>query len=138
MNGISSNKFVRLSEGITIKRIPVLQHPEGPELSNIKKIRENEFLSDFRKIIVEHEKSIEIEEVKDIVTKIEKEFTNYRNEILISKQRGTKILTSVGKNAASFVLGKLVPGSTEIISVLEDYEAKAMNWTAFISSIEKE
>ena len=124
---------LQVSQGVTIKRIPVLQTPAGPVLHRIEAIRENKYLVDFRNKIISTE---HLENLTDLVDSIEAEFNKYRNDLLLKKQRGTNLLSSIGKNALSFLGGLVIPAVGEIKSLKEDYQASKMNWTGFISKIE--
>lgn len=127
---------LNLAQNVTIKRIPVVQRPEGPMLGNIEKIRENKFLVDFREKVVAE--SINNIDIPLITSQIEKEFNNYRNDLLISFQGGSKIGNSIAKNLLSATIGLFVPAVGEIKSLMEDTQTRKMNWTGFISQLERE
>lgn len=128
-----TNSLLKVSEGVTIKRIPTLQTPVGPIIDNIDKIRESNFLVDFRTKILQNNNP---DDFIDLVNNIELEFKNYRNEVLLEKQRSSRILNSISKNAFSFGIGLLVPGVGEIKSLATDNAARKYNWTGFIAEIE--
>lgn len=124
---------IRVSQGLTIKRIPVLQTPVGPVIDRIESIRESNFLIDFRgKIQTEtnHENLLEI------VSSIEGEFQKYRNDVLLKKQKGSRLITSLANNALSLLIGTIVPGVGEAKSTLQDIKARNFNWTGFLAELE--
>jgi len=129
-----SIKQIQISQGITLKRIPVLQTPKGPIIDRIESIRENKFLIDFRDKISTLENP---DDFTELVIKVEQEFKNYRNNILINKQSSCKLGTSIANNALSFVVGTIIPGASEIKSLKSDNESRKFNWTGFIASIEQ-
>jgi len=131
-----ANRDAQLSEGITISRIPVLHNPEGPEMMGIENIRKNIFLRDFRKKITS--KSKENKELQSAVDEIEKEFESYRNRLLIEKQKDARLMTSCAKNAVSFAVGTIIPGASELKSLIDDKKTRTMSWTGFIASLEAE
>lgn len=125
---------VRVSEGVTIKHIPVLQTPGGPVIDRIERLRESKYLIDFRnKIISQNHR----EDCIDLVTKIETEFKDYRNTVLLDRQKGTSIFSSISKNALGYIIGNIAPGSTEAAGFLSDMKARKFNWTGFIAELER-
>ncbi len=125
--------LLQVSQGITIKRIPVLQTPKGPIIDRIDSIRESNFLVDFRDKILQIDN---LENLNDLVVNVESEFSKYRNDVLLERQMGSKLITSVGNNALSFVLGSFLPGAGEIKSLISDSSARKFNWTGFLAEIE--
>jgi hypothetical protein len=123
----------KLSQGITIKRIPVLQTPQGPIIDRIDSIRENNYLCDFREKILT---TSDPDNYSELVEKIESEFTRYRNDVLINKQKGSRLITSLAKNALSFLAGQILPGVGELKSIKEDARARNFNWTGFLAEVE--
>lgn len=71
-----------------------------------------------------------------MVPKIEKEFEDYRNNVLIAKQKSSKLITSIAKNATSFLLGNNLPFGGEVKSLIDDHFTRKLNWTGFLSEIE--
>lgn len=94
------------------------------------------FLIDFRKKIVN--KAKEKQNIQYLVDEIQIEFERYRNQVLLEKQKDARLMESCAKNAVSFAIGTLIPGGSELISLIEDKETKTMNWTGFIASLEAE
>lgn len=125
--------LLKISQGITVKRIPVLQAPVGPIIDRIESIRESNFLVDFRNKILKSETS---DNFNDIIVGVEREFNKYRNDVLLSKQRGSKLMNSLGNNAISMVIGTVIPGVGEVKSLLNDAAARNFNWTGFLAEIE--
>ena len=120
---------------IIVRRIPVLQNPKGPLVGEIDRIRENNYLIDFRQKILSIEKSSDF---TNIVRKVEDEFNQYRNRLLAEKHSKAQIFTSVSKSVMSFVAGILIPSSMEVKQIFDDQRTRTNNWTAFISQIELE
>jgi hypothetical protein len=133
---------IRISQGVTISRVPVLQHPNGPEISGIEKIRENKFLVDFRNKINKLSDEYSTEETKELIMNIETEFDNYRNDVLINKQTSSKVFNSLIKNLASTIVDEIMdgiaPGSTFVKKLIDDRNTRKMNWTAFLATIERQ
>jgi len=129
----ATKKLLQVSEGITIKRIPVLQTPAGPVIDRIDSIRESNFLVDFRKMILTQSNP---DDFGELVADIEDEFFRYRNNVLIQKQKGSRVINSLGKNALSLVLGTAFPGSVEAKSLRSDRMVRKFNWTGFIAGLE--
>jgi hypothetical protein len=123
---------IQTSQNIIIKRIPVLQSPMGPVIERIEDIRENNFLIDFRAKIISSSNT----DIIELVPQIEKEFQDYRNNVLIGKQKSSKVFTSIAKNAVSFLLGNNLPLGAEVKSLIDDHFTRKMNWTGFLSEIE--
>lgn len=123
----------RISQGITIKRIPVLQTPRGPIIERIESIRENNFLVDFRQKVLT---SNNPDNYIDLVQEIEKEFHRYRNDLLLRKQKESRLATSIGNNSISFLIGSFIPGIGEVKSLISDAAARDFNWTGFIAELE--
>jgi len=141
-NSFNSNAFktkprtlerIKASQGITVKRIPVLQTTKGPIINQIESIRENKFLIDFRNKILEDDNA---ENFIDIVIKVEQEFQKYRNNILIDKQKNCRLGASIANNAISFIIGNVVPGAGEIKTLISDANTRKFNWTGFIAELE--
>lgn len=126
-------KNVQLSQGVIIKRIPVLQTPIGPIIDRIDSIRGNYFLQDFRKKIIETDNQGSLTE---LVIAIESEFSKYRNNVLLGKQKGSRLLNSLARNSISFVAGEIIPGVGEMKSLISDGSARKANWTGFLAEIE--
>jgi hypothetical protein len=124
---------LQISQGLTIKRIPVLQTPSGPMIERIESIRESNFLVDFREKII---KSGNPNDLIDTVSTIENEFNKYRNDVLLQRQRGSRLISSIGNNALSFVTGSLIPGVGEVKSLISDTKARNFNWTGFLAELE--
>jgi len=131
----STLQNIEVSQKIIIKRIPVLQTPSGPIIEGIERIRENSFLIDFRNKILQNNNP---EDFIELVTAVEQEFSKYRNEVLLEKQKGSRLITSLANNALSFFAGSVipVPGIGEIKSLMSDSKTRKFNWTGFISEIE--
>ena len=127
-------KDIQVAQGVTIKRVPFLQTPSGPVIKRIEAIRESNFLIDFRDKILNNDKP---ENLVDLVTNIEKEFQNYRNDVLLQLQNSSGIGTSIANNAISFVVGSYIPGVGEIKSLRSDAEARKFSWTGFLADIER-
>ncbi len=125
---------IRISQGITIKRIPVVQLPNGPDLIGLLKLRESNDLIDFRKKILTSNVS---EEFEDIVKNVENEFQNFRNNVLLKKISDSKIKNSLSRNALNYIIGKVVPAYGQIKSIGEDSNTREMNWTGFIANLDK-
>lgn len=125
-----------ISQGVTITRIPVLQLPQGPEITGLDAIRENNFLIDFRKKIRDSAEWEKIEDVNQLIRRIEEEYQRYRNETLVGRQGKARILNSISRNGCRLLLSHLVQGSPQVISLIEDRDARLMSWTAFIASLE--
>jgi hypothetical protein len=124
---------IQISQGVTVKRIPVLQTPRGPIINRIESIRENNFLVDFRSKILE---SNNPENFFELVDNIEREFQKYRNEILLERQKASRLGTSIANNAFSFAIGALVPGVGEFKSLKSDAAARNFSWTGFLAELE--
>lgn len=122
------------SQAITVKRIPVSQTPNGPVLNNIEKIRENNYLVDFRNKILSNSK---IEEAQELIPKIETEFNNYRNQLLIDKHKDATLATSLSNTILSVVKDSVFVGLNLIQEIGEKRNTRTMDWTAFVSTIEK-
>ncbi len=125
---------IQVAHGITIKRVPFLQSPNGPVIKRIEAIRESNFLIDFRNKILSSENP---ENFADLVANIETEFQNYRNYVLLQLQNNSKIGTSIANNAISFVIGGFIPGVGEIKSIRSDAESRKFSWTGFLADIEQ-
>ena len=104
-----------------------------PIIEKIDSIREGNFLIDFRNKIL---KSDDLEDFKEIVVNIEKEFKKYRNDLFLERQKGSRLINSIGNNALSFVLGSFIPGVGEVRSLVSDISARKFNWTKFLTEIE--
>jgi hypothetical protein len=128
-----THELLKISQGVTIKRIPVLQTPKGPIIDRIETIREANFLIDFRDRILQ---SNNPENFTDLVAGIETEFQKYRNDILLQKQKGSRLITSIGNNALSFLIGTFIPGAGEIKSLASDAVSRNFNWTGFLAELE--
>jgi hypothetical protein len=124
---------IQVSQGVTVKRIPVLQTPSGPIIHRIESIRENHFLVDFRSKILEDNSP---DDFFELVDNIEQEFQNYRNTVLIERQKASRLETSLANNAFSFAIGALAPGVGEVKSLMSDAAARNFNWTGFLAELE--
>lgn len=127
-------KNIQVAQNITIKRIPVLQSPNGPIIERIEAIRENNFLIDFRAKILETDN---FEDLEELVSDIENEYNSYKNDVLLEKLNGSRLGTSIAKNAVSFAVGLFFPGAVEVKSLISDTKTRNFNWTGFIAEIEK-
>lgn len=130
---ISALNDIQVSQGVTIKRIPVLQTPAGPIIDRIESIRESNFLVDFRSKILTESKP---ENLADIVNAVENQFQTYRNNVLLEKQRGSQLITSWSNNLLSLLLGSIVPGAGEVKSLIQDNKARSFSWTGFLAELE--
>ncbi|GGA80013.1 hypothetical protein GCM10008015_20870 [Flavobacterium palustre] len=122
------------SQAITVKRIPVSQTPVGPVLQNIEQIRENNYLVDFRNKIISNSK---IEDAQELVPKIETEFNNYRNQLLIDKHKDATLATSLSNTILTVVKDSMFSGLNAIQEIGEKRNTRKMDWTAFVSKIDK-
>lgn len=126
-----------VAHSIIIKRIPVLQTVRGPILTDIERVRENKYMADFRKKISSAVSEAELQETSKLVQRIEKEFVDYRNEVLLEHQARAGLFESIARNSISIVTGKILPpGILEAADLLEACETRRMNWTAFLASLE--
>jgi hypothetical protein len=125
---------VQIAQGVTIKRVPVLQTPSGPIIDRIESIRENNFLVDFRQKILNTSYA---EDYIEMVEKIEHEFQTYRNNVLLERQLNARLGTSIANNALSFAIGTVIPLVGEIKAMASDANARNFNWTGFIAELEK-
>lgn len=125
---------IQVSQGLTIKRIPVLQTPVGPVIDKIESIRESNFLIDFRSKI---QTETNHENLLEIVSTIEGQFQKYRNDVLIEKQKGSRLVTSLANNALSLIIGAIVPGVGEAKSTLQDIKTRNFSWTGFLAELER-
>jgi len=130
---ISTLHEIQVAQEIIIKRIPVLQTPTGPVISGIEKIRENNFLVDFRDKISSGNTDTGIYE---IALNVEKEFSEYRNTLLLNKQKGSRLMSSIAKNALSFAIGSFIPGLGEINSLKDAIKDRKFSWTGFLAELE--
>ena len=76
------------------------------------------------------------ENISEITKKIEKEFIDYRNDVLIEKQKGAKLINSFARNAVSLIIP--IPGITEAADIMDAYETRKLNWTAFMATLESD
>lgn len=127
---------MKISQCITLSRVPVLQHPYGPEINGIEKIRENKFLVEFREKMDSIINEYPTEETQEIIMRIEEEYKKYTLESLVKKQSSTKIFNSVVKSLALSLIDSFVPGSTTIKEQLENKRVREMNWTAFLATLD--
>jgi hypothetical protein len=118
---------IQLSQGITVKRIPVLQTPRGPIITRIESIRENNFLVDFRNKILENTNP---ENFVDLISNIEEEFQKYRNGVLLAKQYDSRLVTSIANNAFSFLIGSVTPGITRLHRFVTDIQHNRIQHSA--------
>lgn len=123
----------KISEGITIKNIPVLQTPIGPVIKDIERIRENKFLIDFREKLYTNN----VEDISEGIEKIEKEFKSYRNDVLLNHQNKSNLFNSIAitifeKAIDLITLGGILTVKKEI----DNYQTRKKNWTGFIASLE--
>jgi hypothetical protein len=125
------NKVIA-TQGITIKRIPVIQAPNGPILKDIERIRENNYLIDFRQKIV----SSDYIDSEGLINEIESEFGKYRANLLDKKLKGCTIGSSISKNLISLVYSKAIPLFIQAKSIIEDSETRKLRWTGFINELE--
>jgi len=127
---------MHLARGILLRRVPFLQHPEGPELDGIDRLRENEFIASFRQKVVDEAYEKEPKQVNELVKRVEQEYEDYRNRVLTQHHRDARIGKSIIRNAISLLVGLIAPGLVEGSSVLRDAKATRMGWTAFVASAE--
>lgn len=129
---------MQIAGGIVVKRIPSVLRPEGPDMSRIYSLRDNVYLSDFRKKICQSAANQENEDILEIAERIEHEYEDYKHKVLLEKHKEAQVIESFSRNAASIMIGLLlpVPGLKEAAVVIEARRTRRMNWTAFISSIE--
>jgi hypothetical protein len=131
---------VQIAGGIVVKRIPSVLGPEGPDMSRIYTLRDNAYLTDFRRKICQLARDQESDDLLEIVENVEREYKDYRNRVLLEKHHAAQLVESLSRNAASFLIELLIPipGLTEAAAAIRDRQTRRMNWTAFISSIEAE
>lgn len=139
INGFkATNKIfnnTKVSEGVTIKKIPVLQTPVGPVIQDIERLRENKYLMDFRDKI---NNGLTDENVSNSIESIEKEFVKYRNETLLHHQDKSRLLTSISTTFFEWGLDLMSLGGTTIFKKqVDDYNTRKKSWTGFIASIER-
>ena len=124
-----------LAQSVVINHIPVSHNLHGPILPEIDRLRGNEFLAGFREKMID-EAMTSSENISEITKKIEKEFIDYRNDVLIEKQKGAKLINSFARNAVSLIIP--IPGITEAADIMDAYETRKLNWTAFMATLESD
>jgi len=125
------------SQALIVRRIPFLQTREGPVLEGIERLRTNEYLSDFRKKISRATSGAEAQDADVLVGRVEDEFSDYRNEVLLNHQGNAGLLQSTAWNLISFVARRVLPpGVLEAADLWEASQTRRMNWTAFLASLE--
>lgn len=123
----TDNNLAKLvvSQAIVVRRIPVLQTVQGPVLENIDRVRENDYLADFRKKVSSAVSNTDIQEMNHLVPRIEKEFVDYRNEVLLEHHAKADLFESIARNLISIVAGKVLPpGILEVADLLEASETR--------------
>lgn len=105
-------------------------------LENIDSVRENDYLADFRGKVSSAISNAAIQEVNHLVQRIEKEFVDYRNEVLLKHQAKAGLFESIARNFISVAAGIILPGIPEAADLLDARKTRRMNWTAFLASLE--
>lgn len=125
------------AQAIVVRRIPALQTVEGPVLVDVDRVRENRYVADFRKRISSAAASASIEDVNHLVAKVEEQFVQYRDQVLLAHQAKAGLLHSTARNLISVVAGKVLPpGILEGVDLLKSRETRRMSWTAFLACLE--
>lgn len=125
----------KVSEGVTIKKIPVLQTPVGPVIKDIERLRESKYLMDFREKI---NSDFTEENIVTSIESIEKEFVKYRNDTLLNHQDKSRLLTSISTTFFEWGADLISLGGTIIFKKqVDDYNTRKKSWTGFIASIEQ-
>ncbi|MBS1494341.1 MAG: hypothetical protein JST55_12560 [Bacteroidetes bacterium] len=129
---------IKTSHKILIKRIPEIHRIEGPILNRIDILRENKYVGDFRDKVSNSKYDYNTEEVDQIVSKIEIEFENYRNEILLNKHREASVFSSISSTVMWLAekLTSKVP-IKKIADFVGTFETRRMNWAAFMAELEQ-
>lgn len=124
---------IKISEGVTVSKIPVLQTPVGPVIDKIESLRENKYLVDFRQKINKLEK---VDDIKDNIVSIESEYISYTKNVLQQHQNKAQLFNSISSTVIDTFLDlATLSGVSTIKKIADDRNTRKMNWTGFITNI---
>lgn len=129
---------VQLTEQLVIHNIPNYLRRNGPYHPSIEEVREDRFLKDFRKWVVQESRRATDREVKQITHDIEERLQQAQDEVFLKQFSAREHFTSVGKTLMGTAVDIIAPGASTLASLGEEIKKYAENrnnrWQAFIVS----
>lgn len=104
----NSNREAEAAERIIIPNIPNYLSSEGPYHECMEDIRENKYLKDFRKWIIENHSHLQKKEITEICTEVERGITETKNTVLkkyLEENSRFTFFKSTGKAIVTTALG---------------------------------
>jgi hypothetical protein len=127
----------RLTELLTVRQVHNYLSVQGPYHPVIDEARENQYLKDFRRWIVERHTSLSLSEVRDVQLAVESAIQELQDRVFLKHLGGRwSHYVSVGKAAIGDGIGLLVPGAGVGIAVAEEAlkhrQHKDERWAGFV------
>jgi hypothetical protein len=141
MNAVLKENLVNV---ILSKRIPNYLTEEGPYIETIYDIRSRDLIKEFRNKIDQVIGNRDNESINDLISKIENEFNEIRNEFTLRAFNKLRIYNSIGSVAKAVVpeVLKNVPGlgigisAYDITKDLEVWNDREYAWAGFLADLE--
>jgi len=138
-----SNPFLQshVAELLVINNIPNYLSTKGPYHPCIEEARENTYLKDFRKWIVEQKLIFDQKDLIDMKRAVESAIQESQDNIFLKYLDKKTMYKSIGKTLAGTVMDAFVPGVSTITTIAEEissyFDKGSTRWQGFIVSMRK-
>jgi hypothetical protein len=137
---VKSLSQIGITNEFVLKRIPNPFDKNGPKVDDVEKLRDNKYIGDYRRWISEQEFPGNIEEIREVAEKIERDIFEAKTRAYLSELDPSRFYKSLSKNAFGEFVGQLVPGGSFLLEAAkgfsEDAKIQRERWRAFLLSME--
>lgn len=136
-----SNPFLQshVTELLVINNIPNYLSRYGPYHPCTEEARENKYLKDFRKWVVQQPLSFDKNELLDIMKSVESAIKETQDKLFLQYLDRSTFYKSVGKTLVGTAMDLLVPGVSAIATIAEEivsyFDRGKTRWQGFIVSM---
>jgi len=124
-----------IAKEVLVSRIPSSYSIWGPTMMDVEALRENRFLKDFRSMLAAQPLPSSYREAQLLALEIEKQFQNYRNDVLLKLHKESGVVSSIARIIGTRVIDEVIPGFSDALELKEAKETRSMNWAAFLASV---
>ena len=143
----NSGAQIELIDRIIIPGIPNYIGVSGPYHECMEELRENEYIKDFRKWIIEHHSHIQLEEINDICADVEKSIEEVRqmvfrkylednNSFSFFRSTGETLMKTIGG-----IVNPLISATDAFAGIIKKanntLDAKSVRWQGFVMDSRK-
>ncbi len=129
----------QFAEYMIIKDIPNYLSKLGPYHPTIDEARENPYLKDFRKWIINSSTSTSLAELKEVKEAVEASMQEMQDKLFMKYLDPSSFYKSLGASVIGDGIGLLIPGTSTVQTVVEHVdnrkEKEQMRWQGFLVSM---